>query len=267
MRNAILKNDRRKNRLLARWESLPLALIVLASIHSEASMAEPLQGKIEHSRKLPAVNKLLKPGIHYDETADKPMSNSWVRIPNWLAGIWATREEQTVFLEDLRNGRRDTEHHSFTAKSKFSYGKQTDKSGQIWHYVGVPYTSDTTMAGLIEYHQVLEKDVTIPSANKVTVRTKVIVVKVRKPGGDIKETYQQESINTYTYNPAEDWIDMDSSTKAFNADGTPLSLTRNTARIRRQDKYVVVDEEYGRNLKSLFHQYLISQGLASLVPN
>lgn len=92
-------------------------------------------------------------------------------------------------------------------------------------------------------------------------------MKVRKPSGDIKETYQQESINTYTYNPAEDWIDMESSTKAFNADGTPISLTRNTAKIRRQNKYATVDEEYGRNLKSLFHQFLLSQGLASLVPN
>jgi|688.fasta_scaffold475034_1 hypothetical protein len=267
MRNALSKNDRSQNQLFGGLKLHLLTLAALAAICPKASLAEPLQGKIEHSRKLPAVNKLLKPGVHYDEIAEKPMSNAWVRIPSWLAGTWATKEETTVFQEDMKNGRRSTEHHSFTARSKFAYGKQTDKSGQIWHYVGVPYTSDTTMAGLIEYHQVLEKDVTIPLANKVTVRTKVIVVKVRKPSGDIKETYQQESINTYTYNPAEDWIDMESSTKAFNADGTPISLTRNTAKIRRQNKYAIVDEEYGRNLKSLFHQYLLSQGLASLVPN
>lgn len=252
------------------YRTLMLRLIILSMLAFNcpiASVAEPLQGKIEHSRKLPSVNKMLKPGIHYDETAEKPMSNAWVRIPNWLAGIWSTKEETTIFQEDLKTGRRDREQHSFTAKSRFGYGKQTDKSGQIWHYVGVPYTSDTTMSGLIEYHQVLEKDVTIQSANRVTVRTKVIVVKVRKPSGDIKDTYQQESINTYTYNPAEDVIAMESSTKAFNADGTAVSLTRNKATIRRQDKYSVVNEEYGRDLKTLFHQFLLSQGLASLAPN
>lgn len=242
-------------------------LALILTVLPNAATGEPLQGKIEHSRKLPSVNKLLKPGIHYDETADKPVSNAWVRIPKWLAGIWATREETTVFQEDLRTGRRNNEHHTFTARSRFGYGKQTDKSGQIWHYVGVPYTSDTVMSGLIEYHQVLGKDVTIQSPNNVTVKTRVTVIKVRKPSGDIKDTYQQESINTYAYNPADDTIAMESSTKAFNADGLPESLTRNKATIHRQDNYVVVNEEYGKDLKSLFHQYLASQGLASLVPN
>lgn len=257
-------------RQVTRQQALSAALTLLASFPAmcpQASQAEPLQGRLEHSRKLPAVSKMLKPGIHYDDTAEKPMSNAWVRIPSWLAGVWATKEETTVFQEDLKNGHQINEHHSFSAKSKFGYGKQTDKTGQIWHYVGVPYTSDTVMSGMIEYHQVLEKDVSIRSANKVAVRTKVVVIKVGKPSGDIKDTYQQESINTYTYNPAEDWIDMESSTKAFTADGTPLSLTRNSARIRRQTKYAVVNEEYGRDLKSLFRQYLVSQGFSSLVPN
>lgn len=241
-----------------------LTLICLSSLNP--LLAEPLQGRIEHSQKLPAVNKLLKPGIHYDETANRPMSNAWVRVPTWLAGVWATKEETAVFRENYQNGISSREHRTFTAKSKFAYGKQVDKTGQIWHYVGVPYTSDTQMSGLIEYHQVLDKSVTQQSANKVAVRTKVIVIKVRKPSGSINETYQQESITVYTFNPAEDQIEMESSTKAFGADGRPLSLTRNLARIHRVSAFAVVNEEYGKDLKSLFHQFLIAQGLASLVP-
>ncbi len=247
-----------------------LRLIMLALLLSGAPnpvQAEPLQGRIEHSQKLPAVNKLLKPGIHYDDTANKAMSNAWVRIPTWLAGLWATKEETAVFRENYQNGMRTKEHRTFTAKSKFAYGKQVDKTGQIWHYVGVPYTSDTQMSGQIEYHQVLDKDVTTQSTNKVAVRTKVVVIKVRKPSGDIAETYQQESITVYTFNPAEDVINMESSTKAFNADGSPISLTRNLARIHRVAPFAVVDEEYGRNLKTLFHQYLTAQGLTSLIPD
>ena len=247
----------------------PLCLIILALTvcnYPNPAQAQPLQGRIEHSQKLPAVNKLLKPGIHYDETANKPMSNAWVRIPTWLAGVWATKEETAVFRENYQSGLNSREHRTFTAKSKFAYGKQVDKTGQIWHYVGVPYTSDTQMSGQIEYHQVLDKSVTQQSANKVAVRTKVIVIKVRKPSGSIAETYQQESITVYTFNPAEDQINMESSTKAFGADGKPISLTRNLARIHRVSAFAVVDEEYGRDLKSLFHQYLLAQGLAALVP-
>ncbi len=241
-----------------------LALTCVSSVNP--LLAEPLQGRIEHSQKLPAVNKLLKPGIRYDDTANKPMSNAWVRIPTWLAGVWATKEETAVFRENYQNGVSSREHRTFTARSKFAYGKQVDKTGQIWHYVGVPYTSDTQMSGQIEYHQVLEKSVTPQSANKVSVRTKVIVIKVRKPSGSIAETYQQESITVYSFNPAEDQIAMESSTKAFGSDGSPISLTRNLARIHRVAAFSVVNEEYGRDLKSLFQQYLIAQGLAALVP-
>jgi len=251
------------------FQGFVLRLTMLATVLFNAPnplLADPLQGRIEHSQKLPAVNKLLKPGIHYDDTANKPMSNAWVRIPTWLAGVWATKEETAVFRENFTNGQRTNEHRTFTAKSKFAYGKQIDKTGQIWHYVGVPYTSDTQMSGQIEYHQVLDKDVKPLSANKEAVRTKVVVIKVRKPSGDIAETYQQESITVYNFNPAEDVINMESSTKAFNADGSPLSLTRNTARIHRVAPFAVVDEEYGRDLKSLFRQYLATQGLASLIP-
>ncbi|CAN5164326.1 hypothetical protein BH10CYA1_BH10CYA1_58070 [soil metagenome] len=260
------RNDHRNRR----FRKAALCLIILAQALSNAPyplQAEPLKGRIGHSQKLPAVNKLLKPGIHYDDTANKSMSNAWVRIPTWLAGVWATKEETAVFRQNYRNGIQSKEHRTFTAKSKFAYGKQVDKSGQIWHYVGVPYTSDTQMSGQIEYHQVLEKDVTPQSANKEAVRTKVVVIKVRKPSGDIAETYQQESITVYTFNPAEETISMESSTKAFRADGSPISLTRNLARIHRLAAFAVVDEEYGRDLKSLFHQYLLTQGLTALVPD
>ncbi|MBI2811934.1 MAG: hypothetical protein HYX67_14050 [Candidatus Melainabacteria bacterium] len=213
-----------------------LIILALVLVNSPNPLqAEPLQGRIEHSHKLPAVNKLLKPGIHYDDTANKAMSNAWVRIPTWLAGVWASKEETAVFRENYQNGVQSREHRTFTAKSKFAYGKQVDKTGQIWHYVGVPYTSDPQMSGQIEYHQVLDKDVTPQSTNKVAVRTKVVVIKVRKPSGDIAETYQQES-------------------------------RRQSAR-HRVAAFAVVDEEYGRDLKSLFRQYLIAQNLASLVPD
>ncbi|MBS1956197.1 MAG: hypothetical protein JST89_18575 [Cyanobacteria bacterium SZAS-4] len=262
-------DDSQKNRESRKGAILRLIILTLGMVINSGNpaQAEPLQGRIEHSQKLPAVNKMLKPGIHYDETANKPMSNAWVRIPAWLAGVWGTKEETAVFRENYQNGMSSREHRTFTAKSKFAYGKQVDKTGQIWHYVGVPYTSDTQMSGLIEYHQVLDKNVTQQSANKAVVRTKVIVIKVRKPSGSINETYQQESITVYTFNPAEDQIQMDSSTKAFGADGSPISLTRNLARIHRVSAFKVVDEEYGRDLKSLFHQFLLAQGLASLVPD
>lgn len=240
--------------------------MVFLGLGGHTAQCEPLQGRLEHRQKLPSVSHLLKPGIHYDQSANKiPASNAWVRIPTWLAGTWLVTEETAVFRENFSTGQRSNEHHTFSAKNKFSYGKQKDKTGQIWHYVGVPYTSDTQISGKIEYHQVMEKDVIQQSDHKVAVRSKVLVVKVNKPSGDIDQTYQQESITWYTDN-ADGTISMESSTKAFNANGGPVSVTQNRARIHRLAKFTVVDEEYGRNLKALFHQYLIAQGWNWLIP-
>jgi hypothetical protein len=230
------------------------------------STAEPLQGRIEHKQRLPPVSKLLKPGIHYNDTVNKPQSNAWVRVPSWLAGTWLVKQETAVFREIFSTGERSNEHRTFQAKNQFSYGKQVDKTGQIWHYIGVPYTSDTQISGQTEYHQVLEKELTQINDHKVAVRSKVVVIKVRKSDGEIAETYQQESFAWYTDSP-DGTISLESSTKAFNADGMPVSVTQNRARITRLANFTVVNEEYGKNLKALFHQYLLAQGLNSLIPD
>ncbi len=251
----------------AKQSSALLVLVLLLGLSRHAARCEPLQGRLEHVHKLPAVSHLLKPGIHYDEAANKiPASNAWVRVPAWLAGTWLVTEETAVFRENFSTGQRSNEHHTFSARNKFAYGKQKDKTGQVWHYVGVPYTSDTQISGKIEYHQVREKEVIEQSDHKVAVRSKVLVIRVSKPSGEIDQTYQQESITWYTDN-ADGIISMESSTKAFNADGRPLSVTQNRARIHRVAKFTVVDEEYGKNLKALFHQYLIAQGWNSLIPD
>lgn len=232
------------------------------------SPAEPLQGRIEHVERLPSVGTLLKPGVHFDETTIQRVQpgNNWSRIPDWLAGTWSSTEETAVYREDYRTGKKSSSPYTFGAKSKFSYGKQQDRQGQIWHYLGVPYNSDTEFDEVHEYHRVSLKEILESDDDKVVVRARVTVIRVSTWSGEISETYQQESITSYS-RLKDGMLKMESSTKAFDADGRPTSLTNNVAKIRRCKPYSAVDFENGKNLKALFVDYLKGKGLTLLVPD
>ena len=247
---------------------LGLLLTIVIATCLNSSQAEPIQGRIEHVERLPSVGTLLKPGAHYDQTSIQKVQegNNWARIPDWLAGTWTASEETAVYRENYRTGKKSTDPYSFGAKSKFSYGKQQDRQGQIWHYLGVPYNSDTEFDELHEYHQVSLKEILEADEDKVVIRARVTVIRVSTWSGEIAETYQQESITSYS-RLREGMLKMESSIKAFDANGTATSLTNNVAKIHRSKPYSAVDYENGKNLKALFVEYLKGHGLTMLVPD
>lgn len=246
--------------LLLFWLTALLALPPLRA------PAEPLHGHLEHVQRLPAVSNTLRPGVRFDQTDSQNQSNIWVRVPSWLAGIWQVNEETAVYRENYQTGQKSSESFPFSARSEFSYGKQQDKRGQIWHYIGVPYTSATQLSNKIEYHHVIAKDITQQGEDVAMVSTKAQVIRVSKTTNEIVETYQQESLTKYT-KLANGTIQLESSNKVFDADGNPVSITNNRATIHRSRPFSIVNFESGKNLKELFAQFLISQGMTILVPD
>ena len=245
---------------------LAISTTALLAVALLPALAAPLQGHLEHVQRLPAVGRTLRPGVRYDSTDSQNQSNVWVRVPSWLAGIWQVNEETAVYRENFPTGQKSSESYTFSARSQFTYGKQQDKRGQIWHYIGVPYTSTTQLSNKIEYHHVIAKDITQQGDDVATVSTKAQVIRASQTTNEILETYQQESLTTYT-KLTDGTIRLDSSNKVFDADGNPVSLTNNRATIHRTRPFSIVNFENGKNLKELFAQFLIAQGMTILVPD
>ncbi|MBU6450659.1 MAG: hypothetical protein KGS72_02695 [Cyanobacteria bacterium REEB67] len=235
-----------------------------AILVSGPALAYTIEGKVEHVESLPAVERKFSPGVEFDQSLELSPDNIWIKVPSWLAGVWSARQETMVFRRDFRSGKESSERRDFKAKQDFTYGQQADKSGQVWHYLGVPYTSKSTRSQAIEIHEVKEKQLVQGGSDEVTFRAVATVILVDDFTSRIKRTYQQESLTSYQ--PiAEDRLSMTASTKVFDAQGQPQTLQENEAIIKRARRFQPIDRKDGKDLKGLFRQFLIAKGLGDLV--
>jgi len=151
-------------------------------------------------------------------------------------------------------------------KADSFYGHQLDRQGNVWHYVGTPYTSKTEANAFSEYHQVEFKDITATTVNTVELKTRVTVVRVSPISDLVTKTFQQESITRYTYKTSIDSL-LESSTKVFDAGGNPTNMSKNEAEVHREAPFIEIDEEGGKNLHELFREFLIAERLTNLLPD
>lgn len=248
---------------------LAIASFTLAAAASTvcSAISKPLEGGIEHTDRLPGVEQGLLPGHVFEGvTPSEKAVGQWIRLPNWLCGTWQTDRETAMFRKDFRTGDVSSETpYSFKAKVRFSYGMQKDASGAIWHYVATPYTSATDLSSFTEYHIVKSKKFITVNEEKVAFVTRATVVRVRRESRTVKETFQQESVTSYS--PVVDGkIKLVGSTKSFDAAGAPAVQADNEANIPRLQEFTPVDTLNGQDLRELFAAYLTKIGCAHLVP-
>lgn len=227
--------------------------------------AEPLQAHIQHTETMPSVNPELRPGSKFNlNIRNEIADNRWVKIPAWLAGTWLVDSETTVSRQDCVTGQTSYASTYFKAKSRFTYGYQRDREGGIWHYLGVPYCSATDFPGFTEYHQVSSKEFVENTPQKVSIKTQFAVVRVSKSTRQVIETLQQESITTYTFYNV-DQLEMASSTKVFDAQGTARNVACNQAVVSRAEPFMQIDHDGGKDFHELFRQFLLAHNLQKLL--
>ena len=232
----------------------------------QPAFAVSLEAHVEHTERLPAVEAAVRPGAVFDLNAvSEPSDNLWVRIPTWLAGTWQVSTETRVYQEDCRTGETSDEHKDFAAKTRFVYGQQKDRLGDIWHYLGTPYSSSTDFPSFTEYHQVASKECTETGVTEIAIKTKATVVRVSKASGKVSKTFQQESITDYSQSSADE-LRLEASTKVFDSAGNPTAIVKNEAIVTRAEPFVPIDHEGDKDYRELFKQYLASHGRSYLFP-
>lgn len=228
--------------------------------------AYTIEGKIEHVERLPAVEQRLSPGAQFNQSLQLSPNNLWVKIPKWLAGSWSAREETAVLFQNFATGQSRSQQETFKAKQDFTYGQQADNSGQVWHYVGVPYRSKTLHTNSEEIHEVKEKRFLRADDEEVSFRALATVLFVDNISDRIQRTYQQESLTTYR--PiADDRISMTASTKVFDSAGRPQTMQDNEAIIKRYKHFHPINTQEGKDLKALFVEFMTAKGMANLLPD
>lgn len=249
-----------------------------------------LQGGVNHSSKLAPVEKKLHSGSKFDVSAfdDVVPNNLWVPIPPWFAGVWETRTEtqlETVNLQpDMGMGgmgmdgsgmdgmgmgsgsAQSSEPKTFARTDKWVFGMQTDKHGQIWHFINVPSRRRVQVGDSVEFRYELSKEFLHTGQNRVLSRYRFTAVIVDDKTQKIVESRQQETLLLFKPE-TPDKLRAFGSIKLFSQEGIPLMLSSNFTPFFRLQEYAPIATYRGIDMQKSLREYLLSHGMAERVPD
>jgi hypothetical protein len=229
-----------------------------------------LQGGVEHSYSLPPVDKTLRSGANFDERAFTNVvpTNLWVAIPPWMAGTWETRTETQLEFADLTFPGLGTTNQPrmFTRQDNWIFGMQTDKYGQIWHFINVPSYRKVVLASTIEHRRELSKEFLFVSKNRVMTRYRFLAVIANTETNKIQQVRQQETVMLYKPE-SQNVLRGFGSVKIFSQEGIPLLVSKNFTPFYRVQHFAPVPTYHGIDMRKSFRDYLVSHNLADRVPD
>jgi hypothetical protein len=227
--------------------------------------AEMLEGKVEHSEKLPPTDEKLRPGSHFHETdAIAPSAfsrNHWFRIPNWLAGTWHYDLRTTDYQYSYSTGRSSGKINKAVDIATRTFGHQQDGEGNIWQFDQTPYTVESESDDAIAY--TLRQEYLPVAGNagdpsndaKFTVRILANQLRVDKITNEIKNSTMVESLQTFVREKNGDIL-LQYSEKIFDANGNPDYLRNGYIVEKREADFAKTDQLAGQDLSKLFQDFL-----------
>jgi hypothetical protein len=225
-----------------------------------------LQGGVEHSQSLPPLPNALSVGSTFNRALLKgsPPIDGWYWIPDWLAGDWRRDEETIVSSYDYRTQDENNEPHTIVATEIAQFGVQRDRFGGIWHCRlaanGMADCGDYFSVALVQ-----SQEPEVVSQDKVIIKDVFTELHVNKETNAIIYAAQAESLTRYR--PERDGVlNSKVSVKFFDQSGMALKGQRNQSFVVLTKPFVPVDSYKGMDLRSLFKQFLISNGKADYAP-
>jgi hypothetical protein len=205
----------------------------------------------------------------FDEKNLPPLDTEegWFLIPEWGAGTW---HKDCQITRGKGPGGSDLIERNYTTYLE-PIGWQKDKSGGIWHYYHLPCLEmhdlgDSTEAKLITHYTPLQI-----SNQQCVICNWYRTIRVNKATHLIELIYQQEEIDSYKPT-GQGQVRQDSSVKWFDAFGKPCAIGGSFFDSIYSDNYRIkpfmpVNFYHDKDMRTSLKTYLISHGMAELVPD
>lgn len=234
-----------------------LILVLCWLLPQQPAVSDVIKGGVTHSESLPPVEPTLRSGSQFDEKfIPKPSKSIWFRVPKWIAGNW--RRSQTITQV---NGKPPVSRKDIRIRR---YGFQADKQGRIWHWVRTPFPNTTEIPEGHCCFLVRQEEPISITRDRVVVRMiwtawlynhMNIVVSVVQ--GDQTDTFVEVEPGV---------IKAESAIAHYDQNGKLVSTGRATWLDYRIEDFASIDQYEGKNLKSLFVDFLGSQGMFDRIP-
>lgn len=195
-------------------------------------------------------------------------NNQFYSIPVWLAGKWHHDQQVTYYTYDYETKEEDRTRHQDTARGDEEIGWQQDRLGGIWQYGNAPYTTIVKGDGhyVVQITKAIEPISVTPK--QLVVRFVGIDLLVQNGTNVILSAQQSDKLQIYTqskeYGPR--YNRCVGSVKTFDQQGKPVRLSQVATIGVKVQPFTPTNVYDGKDIKLLFHQYLLSRKLNNLIP-
>jgi hypothetical protein len=249
---------------------LLLGTPLLGNLTAAPAFGTLLQGNVTEERRLPLpdwqrdILPTLTPGQPWDDTK-LPRSFTeelWVKIPNWLAGVWQTTGPSNNYA--VVNGQLAYEGTSSVSASQ-TYGEQVDRTGQVWDLLRYPSTRTTQTPTTVGFFVSLGPGTTmgLTSAGQYVRESSSIEIQVDSASRIIKSVKSRQ--DRFITSIASDGTLTDTDQIMDPSTGQPTTVLQ-TKDYRVQPFTVVnIGPTTGFNVRQSFQKYLTKNGMGNLL--
>ncbi len=243
---------------------------------SPAAAATSLEGTIKHQEVIEPLLEGAKPGRDFSNTRVKQSGDqTWVRIPNWLAGNWMSLSALRTFRYDEAQAATDSSSQILQIKSRENYGLQADGKGDIWTLteVGEPVITkeEATVDGddgaakkqTINTYTYVKNDFAQADGDKVTIKAVSTEVRVDAATNQITNVVTHKVERQLVY-LGEDRFVSSNDDRAFDSDGFPLYRQKTTCVYRRLAAFKGDEAGLRSKYGAAFEKYLEKTGRLDL---
>lgn len=213
-----------------------------------------LEGQVEHSEHLPELDERFLPGRRFDAKAFRtaPTKEEWVKIPSWLAGVFAIRKSILTAVTNYEKGERKDFNRNEKVETHAVYGHQKDAAGNIWQLNRTPFSAVVRMGRVTQYSRGDTAEFLEVCPDHVVIRHTGPTLLVNSETGMIVRASQTESITVCTPDGAN--VLARGSIKAFDAQGRAIDCAERIAFLRRTKPF-----QADPTTEESFKRFLFSQ--------
>lgn len=123
----------------------------------------------------------------------------WMPVPAWLVGTWKAQSEVILFSYNFQTQRLEVDEPIGVPIIRQSQiGMQQDAHGQVWHYLGTPYSRTAVMSSYIEAQQVQHLRTLRAGDGEVKIQSSALVTRLARDSCKLVDAFREETITTYT---------------------------------------------------------------------
>lgn len=224
-----------------------------------------LQGGVTFTEQVAPVSPDPTPGNMASQNPTGMAVRQWVRIPDWLAGIWEADDSTQFYEKDWRTGFVNKSNKKIDNHTTGGFGTLKDNQGGIWQLVYYPFTTTDVQDGNSVMNTAERFEIDSATDKKVVTRVLNLAVYVKPNTFKIQNIYRTENICIYTPGK-KNRVNVEQWTRVYNANGKPWKDVKNKGVRRLVGPFKPQTRDGARNLVAEFRAFLVQSGNGQLAP-